>query len=126
MDLNGDRLLGHDLSNSGLHEKVFGLIEPVVDSVVVHLKKSCFDLHLLLAVFDHRLDQVIDNLLAWLFQEIDFLELVGLSLQSLSRLSVDLIMFVVDVVQLDEPDSSHLDWVLELAEVISEFITQLN
>lgn len=126
LNLDSDCLLGHNMGDSCFHEKVFGLIVPVMDSMVINLLKSGLNFHFLLAVLDDRLNNIINHLLTRLLMEIYLLQFVSFALQCLLSLGVDLIVLVVDMIKLDQTNSCNLYRVRELSEVSHELITQLN
>jgi len=95
-------------------------------SMVVYLEKHSPDFHFLIAISDDSLDNIVNDFLTWVFEEVDFFEFVWLTLQSFLCFSVDLIMLVVDVVKLDETNSSYLDRVRELSKICHQSITLLD
>ena len=63
LDLDWDGLLGDHLSNLRLLDEVFGLLVPVVNSVMIALSKGGLDLESSAQMLGGKLDELVNDLL---------------------------------------------------------------
>lgn len=112
-DLTSDVLQVNYLTNVSLQQEILGMMESLVNTVVVHLEQGSLKLHFACSVIVNQGDEILNDLLTVLYD----VSLVGIAVGHLRHLGVQLIILVMEMVKLDNADSSHLGEVVEILEI---------
>ena len=71
-------------------------------------------------------NEVSNNLLSWLFHEVEILQSIWLALEGLFSLGVDRVMLIIDLIELDETNLGNLLVVFMFLEVLNNLVAHLD